>query len=303
MEALGIGEKGKETACLNAWLKKTSDTWKAATGRDIVWRSRSPEAAALLAKLLLSPAVPAAEHPRLVRALDFHDAKPKEAALAAVLEGDAKRSPATYLEVFQRATPKFLDKHPEVLKRVESAMLASKGTVTFVDMVTRFNRKDMVEHLMDMVQAVPEKEPGIRAARQIFAFKEGHRIAAALNKPNQAPALLKALGFMGNNEAVAMLRAVTTDESQLEASRLLAITALGRSTSGAGVLMQLVQQKKLPAKFMSPAIQSLAASPSPNTRSFAAQHQKLLMPAGKRWPIELLLAAKPNVLKGKAVFQ
>jgi putative heme-binding domain-containing protein len=27
------------------------------------------------------------------------------------------------------------------------------------------------------------------------------------------------------------------------------------------------------------------------------------MPAGKRWPIELLLAAKPNALKGKAVFQ
>ena len=303
LEALGIGEKGKETDCLNAWLKKTRDTWNSPAGRDIIWRSRAPEAAPLLAKLLLSPAVPSAEHPRLVRALDFHEDRPKEAALTALLEGDAKRSPATYLEAFQRATPKFLEKHPEILKRVESAMLASKGTVTFVDMVARFNRKDMVEHLMDMVQAAPGKEPGIRAARQIFAFKEGHRIAAALNKPNQAPALLKALGFVGNNQAVVMLRTVTTDEARIEASRLLAIMALGRSSSGAGVLMQLVQQKKLPAKFMPPAIQSLAASPGPNTRSFAAQYQKLLMPAGKPWPIELLLAAKPNAVKGKAVFQ
>ncbi|MDC0144807.1 c-type cytochrome, partial [Verrucomicrobia bacterium] len=251
----------------------------------------------------LTPSVPAAEHPRLLRALDFHDTQPKEAALTALLEGDAIHNLATYLEAFQRATPKFLEKHPEVLKRVESAMLASKGTVTFVDMVARFNRKDMVKHLMDMVQTAPEKEPGIRAIQQIFSFKEDLRIAAALNKPNQTPALLKALGFVSNNEAVAMLRAVTTDEARLEASRLLAITALGRSSSGAGVLMQLVQQKKLPAKFMSPAIQSLAASPSPNTRSFAAQHQKLLMPAGKRWPIELLLTAKPNAHKGKAVFQ
>jgi putative membrane-bound dehydrogenase-like protein len=303
LEALGIGEKGKETACLNAWLKKARDTWKTAAGRDIIWRSRAPEAAALLAKLLLSSSVPAAEHPRLLRALDFHDTKPKEAALTALLEGDAKRNPATYLEAFQRANPKFLEKHPEVLKRVESAMLASKGTVTFVDMVARFNRKDMVKHLMDMVQAAPETESGIRAAQQIFAFKEGHRIAAALNKPNQAPALLKALGFVGNNQAVAMLRTVTTDEARLEASRLLAITALGRSSSGAGVLMQLVQQKKLPAKFMPPAIQSLAASPGPNTRSFAAQHLDLLAPAGKRWPIELLLAAKPDAFRGKAVFQ
>jgi putative membrane-bound dehydrogenase-like protein len=303
LEALGIGEKGKETACLNAWLKKTRDTWKTAAGRDIIWRSRSPEAAALLAKLLLSSSVPVAEHPRLLRALDFHEDKPKEAALTALLEGDAKRSPATYLEAFQRATPNFLKKHPKILKRVESAMLASKGTVTFVDMVARFNRKDMVKHLMDMVQAAPEKEPGVRAARQIFAFKEGHRIAAALNKPNQAAAFIKALGFVGNNQSVAMLRTVTTDEARPVPSRLLAITVLGRSSSGAGALMQLVQQEKLPAKFMPPAIQSLAASPGPNTRSFAAQHLNLLTPTGKRWPIELLLAAKPDASKGKAVFQ
>ena len=247
--------------------------------------------------------MPTTEHPRLLRALDFHEDKPKEAALAALLEGDATHNLATYLEAFQRATPKFLEKHPEVLKRVESAMLASKGTVTFVDMVARLNRRDMAGHLMDMVQATPEKEPGIRAAGQIFAFKEDHRIEAALSDSNQTPAFIKALGFLGNKQAVAMLQTLTTDEARLEASRLLAITALGRSSSGAGVLMQLVQQKKLPAKFMSPAIQILAASPSPNTRSFAAQHQKLLMPAGKRWPIELLLSAKPNALKGKAVFQ
>ena len=303
LEALGIGEKGKETSCLNAWLRKVGKDWNSQAGRNIIWRSRSPEAAALLAKLLLNPNVPREEHPRFLRALDFHDTKPKEAALAALLKGDAKRSPATYLEAFQRATPKFLEKHPEVLKRVESDMLASKGTVTFVDMVALFNRKDLVNHLMDMVQAAPEKEPGIRAAGQIFAFKEGHRIAAALNDPNQASAFLKALGFVGNNRAVAILRVVVTDEAQLEASRLLAITALGRSSSGAGVLMQLVRQKKLPAKFMPTAIRSLAASPGPNTRSFAAQQQELLMPTGKRWPIVSLLAAKPNATRGKAVFQ
>ena len=303
LEALGIGEKGKETACLNAWLRKVGKDWNSQAGRNIIWRSRSPEAAALLAKLLLNPNVPSAEHPRLLRALDFQNTQPKEAALAALLEGGAKRNPATYLEAFQRASPKFLEKHPEVLKQVESAMLASKGTATFVDMVARFNRKDLVNHLMDMVQATPEKEPGIRAAGQIFAFKEGHRITAALNNPNQAPALLKALGFVGNKQAVTMLLTGATDATRLESSRLLAITALGRSSSGAGALMQLVQQEKLPAKFMAPAIRSLAASPGPNTRSFAAQQQELLTPTGKRWPIESLLAAKPNAARGKAVFQ
>jgi len=303
LEALGIGEKSKETACLNAWLKKAGKDWNSQAGRDIIWRSRAPEAAALLAKLLLNPNVPAAEHPRLVRALDFHEGKPKEAALAALLEGDAKRNPATYLEAFQRATPNFLKKHPKILKQVESAMLASKGTVTFVDMVARFNRKDMVKHLMDMVQATPEKEPGIRAAHQIFAFKEGHRIAAALNEPSKTPAFLKALGFVGNNQTVAMLQAVAVDGARPVPSRLQAIMSLGRSSSGAVALMQLVRQKTLPAEFMAPAIRSLALSPGPNTRTFAAQQQELVVPATNRWSMEKLLTTKPDNANGKAVYQ
>jgi hypothetical protein len=85
LEALGIGEKGNETACFNAWLTKAGDAWKAPAGRDLVWRSRAPEAAGLLVKLVLDPKVPESEHPRLMRALDFHSGKAKEDALATLL--------------------------------------------------------------------------------------------------------------------------------------------------------------------------------------------------------------------------
>jgi arylsulfatase A-like enzyme len=85
LEALGIGEKGNETACFKAWLKKAADAWKAPAGRDLVWRSRAPEAAGLLVKLVLDPKVPESEHPRFMRALDFHSGKAKEDALATLL--------------------------------------------------------------------------------------------------------------------------------------------------------------------------------------------------------------------------
>ena len=52
LEALGIGEKGNETACFTAWLKNVGEAWNAPAGRDLVWRSRAPEAAGLLAKLV-----------------------------------------------------------------------------------------------------------------------------------------------------------------------------------------------------------------------------------------------------------
>jgi len=85
LEALGIGEKGNEAACFNAWLKKVGDAWNAPAGSDLVWRSRAPEAAGLLVKLVLDSKVPESEHPRFMRALDFHSGKAKEAALATLL--------------------------------------------------------------------------------------------------------------------------------------------------------------------------------------------------------------------------
>jgi len=85
LEALGIGEKGNESACLNAWLKKIGEAWTSPAGCDLVWRSRAPEAARLLAKLVLDPRVPASEHPRLMRAFDFHSGKARTDALSGLL--------------------------------------------------------------------------------------------------------------------------------------------------------------------------------------------------------------------------
>ena len=303
LEALGIGEKGKEGACLDAWLKKAGEAWQSRAGRDIVWRSRAPKAAVLLASLLLSPDVPATEHPRLLRALDFHTGEQKDAALTTLLLSDSRDHPATYLEAFQRATPKFLKAHPEVMHRVEPALLASKGTVTFVDLVARFNRRDLAGHLMDMVPAHPGKEASIRAVRQVLAFGEGKRIEEALKKPKRAPAFVKTLGFVGTQESTALLRAVATDPSRSATTRLLAIAALGRSSPGASALVQLVRQKGLPGEFLPSAIRSLASSPGPGTRLFAAQQQELLTPAARRWPLEKLLAARPDAGRGKSLFQ
>jgi putative membrane-bound dehydrogenase-like protein len=100
LEALGIGEQGNETACFKAWLKKVGDAWNDPVGRDIVWRSRAPEAADLLAKLVLDPKVPESDHPRLMRAFDFHSGKLKEDALASLLlaldgPAESRKSPAT----------------------------------------------------------------------------------------------------------------------------------------------------------------------------------------------------------------
>jgi len=303
LEALGIGEVGNETACLDAWRKRVGENWKATGHRDIVWRSRAPEAATLLAELLLDANVPATEHPRLLRALDFHDGQQKQAALMSLLTADPKRNPVVWLEAFQRASPDFLKAQPDISKRAGSVMLSSKGTVTFVDLVARFNRRDMVSHLMDMAAKAPESEAGIRAVSQIIAFEDWDPIWKALADPTRSKPFITALGYVNSVHAKNYLTGVVTNESQPEAIRLLAISAMGNSGPQAQELKRLVEQKKLPQEFLAPAIRALTLSPNPDTRMFAASRQNLIISAAERWPLEKLLAGKPDPTKGFAAFQ
>ncbi|QDU98733.1 PVC-type heme-binding CxxCH protein [Lignipirellula cremea] len=83
LEALGIGAEGQWDACLAAWLKATGDKWDTPAGRDIIWRSRSEQTPAYLAKIIKSQ--PEAEQSRYFRAFDYFQGPAKDAALNSIL--------------------------------------------------------------------------------------------------------------------------------------------------------------------------------------------------------------------------
>ena len=85
LEALGIGADGNDDACFAAWMKRAGNDWNTPAGRDIVWRSRSGDAAGYLVKILQDPATPEKQHDRYMRAFDFHDGPKKDAALNSLL--------------------------------------------------------------------------------------------------------------------------------------------------------------------------------------------------------------------------
>jgi hypothetical protein len=88
LEALGIAAASSWEACFAAWLKKIDGKWDTPGGREIIWRSRSVLAPALLAKILKDPKLAERERARYFRALDFHSGPEKEAALKSLLEDD-----------------------------------------------------------------------------------------------------------------------------------------------------------------------------------------------------------------------
>ncbi len=88
LEALGIGADQQWDEFFGAWLGQVSDNWNTPAGREIVWRSRSKKAPALLVKIITDKATSEKEKPRFMRAMDFIPKSPeKDAALAELAAG------------------------------------------------------------------------------------------------------------------------------------------------------------------------------------------------------------------------
>ncbi|MEL0096425.1 MAG: PVC-type heme-binding CxxCH protein [Planctomycetaceae bacterium] len=87
LETLGIAADLHWESRFEAWLKLTGNNWNTAAGRDIVWRSRSKKAPAMLATILLDKATKESEQARYLRAFDYHSGPEKEQALETILLG------------------------------------------------------------------------------------------------------------------------------------------------------------------------------------------------------------------------
>ena len=87
LEALGIGADKQEAKFFDAWLAAVGSNWNTPAGREIIWRSRSPKAAPLLAKLITEKDVSAEQRDHFMRALDFIKGPEKDAALVEIATG------------------------------------------------------------------------------------------------------------------------------------------------------------------------------------------------------------------------
>ena len=85
LEALGIGAFTQDDRFFDAWLKKVGDNWNTPAGRDIIWRRRSPKAAALIVKIIQDKNTSQDDRDKYMRALDFIKGPEKDAALVQLL--------------------------------------------------------------------------------------------------------------------------------------------------------------------------------------------------------------------------
>jgi len=312
LEALGIGADGLWDGRLEAWLAKTSGP-KDAVGREIVWRSRGANSAAMQCLLIADANVTTAESLALLRALDFQDRGRVAEAVREMVKHTSR--------VQMAAEEKLRVVLPELVLRLEPsdagdqsfAKMISEaagyvaGTQQFVDIVQRFGLKERHGELVTLASAEGTSEQLAAAAAGAAVDGGGEdRVKAVLGgaDPTAVGRLLSALGIRGSGRTTALLKGILADAKAAPELKSAAVRGLARSQQGAKDLVAMAKAGELSGVLPQVAAVAIASCPWGDIRQSAAD--VLPMPKAKGGeklpPVTELVKRAGNPANGKAVF-
>jgi putative heme-binding domain-containing protein len=301
LEALGIGAAGKDDACLDTWLAAVGTQWNTPAGRDIIWRLRAAKSAEYLARIIVDKSVAPEEKPRFVRAFDFLPASSQKSQALITI---ASTAPAT--DLIQEAMVRLKgNTSPEVMTALKGALVKSKGTPQFVELVRDFGAKGQGSALLDTAVAIVNDPAANDAVKLLLADGEADKIIDAALATDKAVKVIDVLGNTGTPRGFARLTALIGDAQGKLDQRQQAVRALARTQSGAETVLKLAKNQQLPAEL------SATAGSALRLVQFAPLKAEIetLFPApaalgGKALPpIPELAKLKGDVSKGQAVFE
>jgi len=150
VEALGIAADYRWEACLDAWLTRKPDS-KSASYLNILWRSRSPKHAPLLAELILDQARTEADIRRLFRAIDFLPDHFDRGSFYQGLVTDSHANKNIIEGLVLRSISRIpLDKYPGLSTLILTSINKLIGTRTFIDMTVDGRLQVFYQGLFEM---------------------------------------------------------------------------------------------------------------------------------------------------------
>jgi putative membrane-bound dehydrogenase-like protein len=311
LEALGIGADGQWDRYFAALVERTGDRLAdTAVGRDLIWRSRAARTPDDLARIIRNPAVPTAELPRYFRAFDFQRPGPeKEKALADLAfferKGDPARLGLIAVESFKRLDGFDVRRHPEHAAALGRALEQSRGTTTFIELVSHLSLKDHYPDLLGLAQQNPDRQLGVTALRTLLDKGQGRLIGQALGADEkQALATVQALATTADDRAAPLLLPLVGDARRDVELRRQAVRALARTRNGALALVNLAERKRLREDLRPVAGSVLGRVPWDEVKAAAARLFPLPPSKENRPlpPITELARRRGNPDNGKKVF-
>jgi putative heme-binding domain-containing protein len=216
---------------------------------------------------------------------------------------DSNRT-ANALEALSRLKGIDLEANPGVKGAVLKLLDQTRGTPQFVEIVRDFNIKGQEAGLLDFAGQNPASSAGADAMRIILNGPNDALLKNSLAGPN-ALNLVEALGNTGEKGIVPLLKPIVTGQGRDLAIRKQAVRALAQVQAGAGALLDLAQEDKLPADLRLTVGSVLNNARWADLKSRAAQ---LLPPpqgqdAKPLPPISELVKQRGDRVNGAAVFR
>ena len=310
LEALGIGADGRWDPMLAAYLVSINHDIETPAARDIIWRSRSRQTPALLAKLLTSSLTPEASLPHYLRAFDFQDSSAAEPELIKLaFESQVKdpgRRQMIALEALSRLKNYNPAHHPDHRQAFAQLVEASRGTKEFVDLVNRFGLTDQEPELIRLAAAHPADETGVAAIGVLLTRDSQKSLVEALTMgdPAEAAALFQAIGSAASGRSVRILLPIVKNGKIDVARRRAAVSALAKTKPGADLLITMTRDKSLDQNLKPTAAAALHASLTPGIAQAVNELYPLPQAKGSAPlpPIAALAKRRGNVDAGKLVY-
>jgi len=213
---------------------------------------------------------------------------------------------ATIVETLLRLKTVDVNSNQKLKDAVLRHLELHKGTPKYVDLVDGLNVRGVEEELLQLALAVPASTEGVHAGTLLLKRGQAELIAAKIDGDDEdaATKAISLLGYVGNQDAMEILKPLVIDTQRSRPLRTAAANALGRSRLGERYLLGVVEDGRLPTDLNFTVANALYASTDDSIRSKIAKHLTLPATAGSKPlpPVAELANRSGDAAHGRELF-
>lgn len=244
LEALGIGAAGYDDLFFETWLKENGNNLNTKAGRDIIWRSRSPLAAPLLADIILSANND--EMLRYFRAFDFHNGRDKQPALTRLALASSGEK-AMY--ALKHMDPSSVTPTPALTAKVDEVLKQYENTIEYIEVINAFDLRSKAPHLLTFALEDPENPVAREAMATLVRWDQIRMFrhvfgTAGLN--TQLSLAKLAQSQMYDPRVIALMETIVLDSTRESELRRQALRSFGGHSASEDRLLAMAKEGKIP---------------------------------------------------------
>ncbi len=318
LEALGIGAELRWSDCMAEYLKSSngaSATVGSATAkRDIIWRSRAPQAAAEVAKILGDYSLPNAEVPRFLRTLDFHAVADRTTALVSLLklptgknDGESMRRDQLIIEAMLKLPEQKLGDRADLADVVNRVLGRTQDRAEKLRILKQLGTSDSTARLIELGMSGDVDSTSVGAFEALLAGDKDDKVKQMVlsERPEVASRAAEVLALCNGRGTVKLMTALLNEPKAIPEAKMAIAKGLARTDPGADVLLNAARSGKLPSEVRFVAGSALRSNRKEEIRKAADE----LFPSPKSRgeatvpPLAELLTRKGDVAGGEKVFK